>query len=440
MFKKIKKELQGELVKRVTNNIGWLFLDNLLKLIVGLFVVIFLARYLGPEGFGLYNYVSAFVAIFAPFATLGLYSVVVRDLVNRKDHDKIITNAAIIMLIGAVISYLAMVFLIGVMRPGEADVKIITSLLGLTLLFKTSFIMRFWFEAEIVSKYAVYVESSVFLVAGLVKLIFIYLKLPLICFVIVLLFESIFVFFGYCLAFRIARGKRLEWSFDWGEIKYLLHQSWPLIISGAAWILYTKIDQIMIGQMIGDQAVGVYAAASKLSEVAVMVPTIIALSIVPVIMKSKENSLDAYRKQFQQLYDCIVFVTVSMALCVTLLSDEIVSILYGAEYKAAASILTIQFWVVIFIGLAIVSGRFFVNEGMQRITMQRHIIGLVLNFLLNFYFIPSFGIEGAAYASLASMFFANYFYDLLVKETREVFYQKTKALVFVWLFKFYKKA
>jgi O-antigen/teichoic acid export membrane protein len=70
-------------------NTSWLFGEKILRMIVGLFVGIWVARYLGPEQFGLLSYAQSFVGLFTAIATLGLDGIVVRELVkdpSRRDE------------------------------------------------------------------------------------------------------------------------------------------------------------------------------------------------------------------------------------------------------------------------------------------------------------------------------------------------------------------
>src|SRR5690606_21641257 len=92
-------------------------------------------------------------------------------------------------------------------------------------------------------------------------------------------------------------------------------------------------------------------------------------------------------------------------------------------------VLALHIWSGIFIGIAVISGRYFVNEGLQKITMWRHLMGLIINIPLNFLFIKWFGIEGAAMATLVSLFISNYVLDFFARETRVVFIQKTRAFL-----------
>jgi O-antigen/teichoic acid export membrane protein len=122
------------------------------------------------------------------------------------------------------------------------------------------------------------------------------------------------------------------------------------------------------------------------------------------------------------------------SLFVFIYSNEIVYLLYGNEYIKSAKVLAIQFWIIVFVAMATISGKYFLNAGLQKITMKRHLFGLILNISLNYLMIPVYGIEGAAIASLISLILANYIFDSFTKDTRGVFFQKTKALTFFWIF------
>src|SRR5690348_14183303 len=69
-------------LQNLIGNTGWLFADRILRMSVGLVVSVWIARFLGPDQYGLFNYALAFVALFSILATLGLDRIVVRDLVH----------------------------------------------------------------------------------------------------------------------------------------------------------------------------------------------------------------------------------------------------------------------------------------------------------------------------------------------------------------------
>lgn len=433
MIEKITSLSHNPIASKIVKNILWLFFDKILKMGVGVFVFVLMARHLGPENFGLFNYIVALVSLFGAIAVLGLNAIVVKELVEDSNKEKILGTTFVLRITGAVVSYFFLVLTIYLLRPNDDLSKYLIVIIGISLLFASSDVVKYWFESQINSKYAVIVENSVFLVFAVVKLFLIYNNASIEAYVYVAVVESVFLFFGLFYMYY-KQGKLLnKWHFNKEKAKNLLSQSWPLIVSSAAWIIYTKIDQIMIGQMLSDEEVGYYSAASRLSEVANFLPAIITLSIVPALIKLRLKNDILYNYRFQQLYYLVVTLMVVVAIIATLFSELIITFLYGEIYLSSASVLSIHFWIVIITSLAIVSGKYLVNAGLQKITMQRHIIGVLLNIPLNYFMIPVYGINGSAIASLLSLFVANYVFDLLQKETRMIFIQKTKALCFYWL-------
>lgn len=92
---------------RILQNIIWQFGDKIIRIGGGLFVGVWLARYLGPAQFGLLSYALALVALFAPLAGLGLNSIVVRDVVNKPELVQSYINTSIVMqLFAALIAFL----------------------------------------------------------------------------------------------------------------------------------------------------------------------------------------------------------------------------------------------------------------------------------------------------------------------------------------------
>ena len=94
--------LDGRLtLQKTIANTGWLFADSILRMGVGMFVGVWIARYLGPQQFGVLSYAMAFVALFSAVATLGLDSIVIREVLrNPASANEIMGSAFILKLAG----------------------------------------------------------------------------------------------------------------------------------------------------------------------------------------------------------------------------------------------------------------------------------------------------------------------------------------------------
>ena len=129
---------------KIFSNTGWLFCDKILRMGINLLLGIMLARYLGPEQFGLLSFTIAFVSLFSVIATFGLNEIVVRDLVNKPDEtNTLLGTAFVIQLIGGLLAFLLAIGTISVTRPEDELAKVMVAILGFALVFKSADVVKY---------------------------------------------------------------------------------------------------------------------------------------------------------------------------------------------------------------------------------------------------------------------------------------------------------
>jgi O-antigen/teichoic acid export membrane protein len=208
-----------------------------------------------------------------------------------------------------------------------------------------------------------------------------------------------------------------------------LRDSWPLIFGSIAASIYMRIDQVMIKEMLDAEAVGQYAAAVRLSEAWYFIPVVISASLFPAIINAKKVSEKLYYERLQKLYDLMVWTALAIAIPMTFMSDWIVELLYGEKYYQAGSVLMIHIWAGVFVFLGVASGKWLLNENLQKIAFYRTFYGMLINISLNYLLIPKFGIIGAAISTTISYMFAGYLLDISNKKTKQMFFMKTKTIL-----------
>lgn len=417
---------------RILNNIGWLFFDKFLRMAVGLLVGVWVARYLGPEQFGLLSYAIAFTALFSAIAGLGLNGIVVRDLIQNPADSKITMGTAFLLqILGGICAFGLAILTILFIRPDDRIAKLAVTILAFVMVFKAADVVRYWFEAKVQSKYVVWVENIVFLVVSAIKIGLIFSAAPLMAFVWVLFAEGVMVAIGLIVIYERFNGGFKTWRVRFDRARNLFGDSWPLTLSGLAVMVYMRIDQVMLGQMAGDGVVGIYSAAVKISEVWYFIPIIISASVFPSIIKAKNAEESLYHNRLQNLFNVLVMVALIVAIPMSFLSDRVVIVIFGPLYHQAGTVLAIHIWSGIFVSMAVASGKWFLIENLQSYVLYRTLSGAVVNVVLNLLLIPQYGILGAAWATVASQACAGMFYNILNRKTRHLFIMQCKSLFLI---------
>lgn len=414
------------------DNTGWLMADRVFRLGFSLFVNACVARYLTPESYGVLTYAVSFVSLFGAFVALGMDKIIVRELArNEARKDELLGTACLLILAAGALSTVAAVIGSAWFRKDDIETRILVAILASGLIFQAFDVIAFWFESQLRSKFTVYAKSSAFFVIAVVNLLLILLHAPLVTFAWATLAETVIGALGLLAVFYLSHGNLGGWRVRLAVGKELLVASWPFVMAGLATMIYMKIDMIMLGELVGNGAVGVYGAAVRISEACYFIPIVITASVFPVMLRCRGVDRQQYLRRFQQLYDLMVWLAVAISVPILLLSDQIISLVYGAQYADAAPVLAIHIWATVFVFLGVASGRWLLAEDLNRYMFTRTIIGCGVNVLLNYLWIPTYGTVGAAVATLAAQVTAAYLVDPVYPATREMFFMKTRSLLLV---------
>lgn len=407
-----------------------MFAEQILRMVAGLLVGIWVARYLGPSQFGVFSYAVAFAALFGSIAKLGLDSIVVRDLVREPaQRDVYMGTAFWLKLIGA----LVMLGAIGIamqFTSSDSTTKLYIFIIASGAIFQSFEVVDFYFQSKVLSKFVSICKLIQLFISSLIKIYLIYIDSGLFWFVIVSLIDQITLAATLYLAYRYQKIGMYFKFFDRQVAKNLLIDSWPLILSGLAVMIYMRIDQIMIKEMLGEKEVGLYSAATRISEVWYFVPMLITNSLFPAILNVKENN-EKYLFRLKILFSLLVWIGIFVAAITSLTSDWLIVFLYGQDYQQAGQVLMVHIWGGIFVALGVASGCWFVSENLQRYLLYRTVLGACVNIALNIALIPKYGILGAAIGTVAAQSMAALFFDILTPKTRVIFYIKLKSIFLI---------
>lgn len=411
-----------ELLK-ILKNTGWLFADRILRMGIGLFVMVWVARYLGVEQYGTLNYASAFVALFGAISTLGLPSLVIKTITESpEDRDQILGTTFWLQLSGGVCTLILTVLAIFLIKPNDSSMIFLVAILGSVGIFQSFDTIDFWFQSQIQSKYTVLAKNTAFVTLAAVKVILINFNAPLIAFAWATLTEYIMGAIGLIIFYEYQGYSLKLWQWSLSLAKKLLKESWPLILSGITIMIYMKIDQIMLGSMVDTIAVGLYSSATRISEVWYFIPTAIASSVAPSIYQAKRDGNESlYYQRIFRLLRVLNFIAIFIALPMTFLAKVLILSLYGQEFIGAGTILAIHIWASLFVFMGVATSPWFIAEGLTNLSFRRTFLGAITNVVLNFILIPEYSGEGAAIATVISYGLAAFISNAFHYQSRKIF-------------------
>jgi polysaccharide transporter, PST family len=427
----IQAQLNGRHnLQKILGNTSWLFFDKMLRMGVGLFIGIWIARYLGPEQFGALNFAIATVALFGAFASLGLDGIVVRDIAREPERQyELLSSAFVLKLCGGGLAFLISLGAIFIMRPADSQAHWLVGIIAAGMIFQSFDAIDLWFQSQVQSKYTVLAKNGAFVILAVVRVFLLLNKAPLIAFAYAALAEIILGAAGLIM-FYVRQQTLPLWCPRKDTARRLLGESWPLMLSGLAIMIYVKIDQVMLGSLLNNKAVGVYSAATRISEIWYFVPMSIASSLLPIIVQIKQQSELVYYAKLQSVFDTMAILAYTIILPITFLSNKIILLLYGNLYYESAQILTIHIWAGLFVFLGVARGLWILAEGYTKISLYTTSIGALLNVVLNFYLIPQYGALGAAIATVISYCFSDYIIFITIPGLRKIGILMTKSLLF----------
>ncbi len=394
-----------------------------------------LAEHLGPEIFGTLSYLLAIIALMGPIVSLGLNSIVVRELVNYPSSGiKIMSTLIALRILGAVIgSILCFIYAFYVADLSYIE-KVSLVILGGASVFNGLNGFEFWFQAKVAAKVVAKMRTLVILLFALLKVWIVLADFVFFKLVIVFAAEQVVLGFGFLLIYIRDSGKFKLSSVDLSYGISIIRQSVWLVFSGIAAIVYLKIDQVMLGEMVGREAVGIYAIAVRLSEVWYFFATAIVVSVFPSLLTVRKQNFALYSKRLQTICDLLFLSSLTCAVFVSLVSPIAISLLFGGSYDESASILAVHIWAGVFVFMRALVSKWLLSEGFLKFSLISHGVGAIFNLATNYILIPKYGAIGAAYATVLSYAIASYIVFLLHPNTFPIAKIMTRSLLLPFTF------
>lgn len=442
-------------VQRIAKNTGFLLAANIISRALGFFYVMYTARYLGAEGFGILSFALAFTGIFGVFTDLGLHSLTVREVARDKSlASKYLNNITVIKVILVSVTFGIIVLVINILGYPEQTIKVVY-LITLSVIF-TAFTGMFYsvFQAFEKMEYQSLgqILNSILMFSGVI--------LAIKCNFTIIVFASIYfiasiIVLGY--SFTILRCKfsnsSLAWfprkiEIDWSFWKSTIKQALPFGLTGISGMIYTYTDSIMLSLMQGNEVVGWYNAAYRLILILLFIPGIINSAIFPSMSKFYISSQNTLKLMCEKYFKIMLIIGIPIGVGTTLLASRIILAIFGNGYRPSIIALQILVWTMVFTFVGAAFVKLFESINKQITITKISGICVIVNILLNLLLIPKFSYVGASIATVitetilvGNIFFFTYKigYGIqgkkIMKSILKVIFASLIMGTFIWYFK-----
>lgn len=406
------------LKNKTVHNAGWLIGGKIAQMMVNLIVGLLMARYLGPSNYGLISYAAAYIGFFAAFCTLGINSVLVKELIDNPDKEGEILGTALAMKgTSSVLSALVILCLVYIADKGDPVVMWVVGFSCIGMLFNIFDVFNYWFQSKLQSKVTAIVTLCAYMVTAGYKVYLMAASKSVIWFALSTSVDHICVAILLLWVYRKNEGQSLEFNVDTG--RKILSKSYHFILPSLMVSVYAQTDKIMLKQMISSEEIGYYATAVSLCSVWCFVLSAIIDSMYPEIAKAHKTDKKLFVRRNKQLYAMVFYISVFVSGVITLFGGFAVKIMYGQAYMPAVAPLRIITWYTAFSYLGVARNAWVVCEGRQKYLKYVYASAAVSNVILNMIFIPLWGSSGAAVASLAAQIITTMVAPFFIKGLRE---------------------
>lgn len=413
--------------KILLNNLGFLLSDNVVKLIIGFFISVFIARYLGSENFGKINYVIAFLGFYEVLIIFGMDVTLTKEIgLDLDNKNKMLSSVVIFRLVIFLVTLPFWILIFHKIGSNDTKLNIIFYLFLMNVFLTIFLVPKNYYQATSLNKYDVISSQMGYIISTLLKIIFVYFKGDIYTYILITLLEKLIYIF--LIWFFYLKKEKFKFELDRLFLKKIIKESLPLLFASVSIFVYMKIDQLMVGKMLNMSEVGVYSIGVRLAELVYFIPMAISTAYFPKLLSSKKERTEAeYENEIVNLGRINVLICFLFSLGATMFGKEFVKLVYGVEYIKAGEVFVVYSWASIFVALGVSHGNYLVIENKNKLSLYATTLSAVLNIVLNLILIKLYGSYGSAWATLISYGFSAWLFFLLFEDKKD-FLLRTRSI------------
>ncbi|MFH1188375.1 MAG: flippase [bacterium] len=393
--------------KKIAKNTAWLFGGQITGRLIRAAIIIYAARVLGAASWGAFSYALSVAAFLTIFADTGINGLLVREG-NKNPHmrDQYLATAFFIKLV--LVSLLGITALI--LSPFLSTLPETKQLFPIVLLVFVFDSFRDFVLAIARSLERMEIEGIVIILTNVAIA-------GLGCAALLVQRTSISLAYAYAIGTGIGLiaaiiplrkyFKNLFANFKLSLISHIFASAWTFGLVSIMGAVMIDTDIIMLGWMVPETAVGLYAASQKLVQLIYITPALITTAFFPQIAKRAAESKELFRSLFEQALKIIFLLAFPLTIGGILAGRHIITFLYGQAYTGGGMtfIILAATFITVFPGTLITNALFVFSE--QKKLFSYVVLGVIGNIVFNILFIKALGIEGAALSTLCNQLAIN---------------------------------
>ena len=389
-------------VQTIFKNMSWLFISQIVASICAFIWTVLMARYLGVTKYGIFGFATSLTSILMVTTDLGLNTHIVRHIATDYDSaPKYLGNAIPLKCIFGVGTMILTLIILILMKTDELTYTV-TLLFTIEMVLKTlTYLLNGSFQAFEEGKYQGIENTLLHVILLIFILITIFCDFDIIGIAIsyILANAIAFIYAYYALEKHVTKPK---FELDFPFCKEITRLSLPFAIISLLYVIYYSIDIVMLTNMVGPYASGIYNATYKLISVLTLFYSVYTAVIFPVMSKFFNDDEAMLLISFEKSIKYLMLAIIPIAVATVFYSNDIIHVIYGHKYDAASSVLCILIWTVC---LLFISGATttLLNASHKEVAVTKiYAIAAIFNIVLNFFMIPLLSYNGAAITTVLS--------------------------------------
>lgn len=384
--------------RRAAGDVVGQVVARVLNALLGVGVTIALVRGLGPRGYGDWSALLAVIAIVGYLTSLGLDEVAVRQAAMDRPRESTWMSALVSLQLMMSVPVTIAVLVVTLVIAHDGPTRVAALLLSFTCSFSALGSVRAVFQLRIRNRWTAGFE----LLNGLLWAIGVFAIAAagagIAAFAAAFLAASAIVNVAQVVLARRQIPLRLR---DAGPARvHLLRIGVPFAIASLLYLSYTQIDQVLVFELAGRRAAGLYGAASKVFARALVIPGSILATMFPVIAAAYKEDIVRMRALIQTAVEVLLVATLPIVALVAVVGRPLMRLLFGAAFAPAGPALSVLMMTFAISAFSYVAGDLVIVLRLQRRYIVYATVGLILNVALNVVLIPSYGFMAAAWVGL----------------------------------------